>query len=560
MSSRNPVVSVVIPTYKHRDYVLLALGSVWAQTFTDFEVIVVNDGSPDDTAELLRPLGQSGRIRYIEQANQGQGAARNRGIAEARGEVVALLDDDDLWPADKLAWQVEALRRHPEVAVVYGKPVCIGADGEIAAPTDAEGNPPWWLSRTPSGDIYPEIMEENPIVSPGLCLIRRSALAALGETPFDPEIRGGCDDWDLAAARAARAVPVLRPRIVCYRVHAGNASRDTIRMCQSSLALVEKQYRTETDPALRARWKLLYRQAVSDLANFWSRIPKRPARAGSAADRRLLARAVVLDAGFGVNKLGRALWRVARTGRLPGIWELWLRAAASGEVADYHGSVGLIYLVPVSAGQRLAARAFHLIRVRRGGTGYAGRRPAGGRGGGVGPEPPPPLREFCDEVVSVPWRWFVPGKGGAARSALSWRAALGGRDRQPRAARGHRRPGSEAHRRRTRPGTWGWPLRPAPHAARADRPGRGVGPGKGGGRCAGAARARAGPHPVEGAPLLAARAAPPAGGDRRLRNGGGGRWWRMLGPGAPPVFVVPNGVDVRAYRRTPGVAVRGRLL
>src|ERR1700719_2929443 len=104
-----PAVSVIIPTYNHRDFVLDAIESVFAQTFTDYEVIVVNDGSPDDTASVLAPLASAGRIRYLEQANAGQGAARNRGIAQARGEFIALLDDDDRWPADKLEWQVGEL-------------------------------------------------------------------------------------------------------------------------------------------------------------------------------------------------------------------------------------------------------------------------------------------------------------------------------------------------------------------------------------------------------------------------------------------------------------------
>ena len=94
-------VSVIIPTYNHVDYVAETLETVFAQTFGDYEVIVVNDGSPDGTAEVLRPSREAGRIRYIEQANAGQAAARNRGLAEARGEFIAFLDDDDLWPPDK---------------------------------------------------------------------------------------------------------------------------------------------------------------------------------------------------------------------------------------------------------------------------------------------------------------------------------------------------------------------------------------------------------------------------------------------------------------------------
>src|SRR5260370_24652309 len=107
---RGRSVSVVIPAYRHRDFVLATLDSVFSQAFTDYEVIVINDGSSDDTTELLRPLAASGHIRYFEQANAGQATSRNRGIHAARGEFIALLDDDDLWPPDKLEWQVEALR------------------------------------------------------------------------------------------------------------------------------------------------------------------------------------------------------------------------------------------------------------------------------------------------------------------------------------------------------------------------------------------------------------------------------------------------------------------
>ena len=95
-----PVVSVVIPTYKHAEHVLETLGSVFAQTFTGHEVIVVNDGSPDDTAERLRPLAEAGRIRYFEQPNAGQSSARNRAVTAAAGEFIEFLAADEHWPTD----------------------------------------------------------------------------------------------------------------------------------------------------------------------------------------------------------------------------------------------------------------------------------------------------------------------------------------------------------------------------------------------------------------------------------------------------------------------------
>ena len=118
-----PEVSVIVPTYNHGRYVLESLASVFGQTYRSFEVIVVNDGSPDNTAEVLKPLVEAGRIYYIEQPNAGQASARNRGFASARGEYIAFLDDDDLWPADKLSWQVGVLKAEPDLGLIAGRAV-----------------------------------------------------------------------------------------------------------------------------------------------------------------------------------------------------------------------------------------------------------------------------------------------------------------------------------------------------------------------------------------------------------------------------------------------------
>lgn len=238
-----PIVSVVIPTYRHRDLVLTTLDSVWAQTFTSYEVIVVNDGSPDDTEQVLKTLAQSRRIRYVYQSNGGQASARNRGIAEARGEFIALLDDDDLWLPDKLQWQVDALRSHPDTAVVYGRADAIDEFGKDTVPLGEDGKPlslPW---ETPTGWVYEPFLRQNWILSPGQCLIRRSALDTLdGATPFDPapEMRG-CDDWDLWCRLAETHNFLFQDRIALrYRFHNANASRDIFQMHRSTLFMCEK--------------------------------------------------------------------------------------------------------------------------------------------------------------------------------------------------------------------------------------------------------------------------------------------------------------------------------
>jgi glycosyltransferase involved in cell wall biosynthesis len=106
----NPKLSVVIPTYNRADKVLSAIESVLCQTYPDLEVVVVDDGSTDDTGQVLSEAFGD-RIRYYAQANQGASVARNNGISEARGEWIAFLDSDDRWEKDKLEWQIKALER-----------------------------------------------------------------------------------------------------------------------------------------------------------------------------------------------------------------------------------------------------------------------------------------------------------------------------------------------------------------------------------------------------------------------------------------------------------------
>lgn len=113
----SPLVSVVIPTYNAPHYLLETLGTVLAQTFADFEVVIINDGSTDDTLAQLEPVAaKDGRVRIITQKNAGIGAARNRGIDESRGKYVALLDHDDLWMPGKLAAQVAFMQANASCA------------------------------------------------------------------------------------------------------------------------------------------------------------------------------------------------------------------------------------------------------------------------------------------------------------------------------------------------------------------------------------------------------------------------------------------------------------
>jgi glycosyltransferase involved in cell wall biosynthesis len=226
-----PEVSVIIPTYRHSRTVLESLDSVFTQSFSDVEVIVVNDGSPDDTAKVLQPLVDSGKIKYIEQANQGQSAARNRGLREASGEFIAFLDDDDLWPADKLSWQIEYLNAYPSVVAVGGACQRFSNSGVVEEPIGYD-----------EGRITPTLVTHgNPFISPGQTLIRAAELNELGG--FDESL-WGLDDMDLWFRLALKwRVERVSRLALLYRLHGMNASKDSVRMYQSCCRMVRKHLR-----------------------------------------------------------------------------------------------------------------------------------------------------------------------------------------------------------------------------------------------------------------------------------------------------------------------------
>ena len=124
-----PKVSVIIPTYNRELLIARAIDSVLAQTYRDFEIIVVDDGSRDNTRNLL--AAYTGKIKYVYQDNQGISAARNLGIRETSGKYIAFLDSDDYWTPEKLELQVDILDKHDHVGIVYGRMPIINKKGDI---------------------------------------------------------------------------------------------------------------------------------------------------------------------------------------------------------------------------------------------------------------------------------------------------------------------------------------------------------------------------------------------------------------------------------------------
>jgi glycosyltransferase involved in cell wall biosynthesis len=178
-------VSVVIPVYNARDVIGATIETVLAQTWKDYEIIVVDDGSEDGSGDIVRTFGNS--VRYIRQDNTGVAGARNRGIAESKGAYIALLDHDDLWHPTKLEKQVAVLTRRPEVGLVITGIVHIGSDGKPTGEIAGAYNP---------RDRFYQLFVKGYVPTPSAAMIRRSVFEVAGT--FDADFNSaGLDDHEL---------------------------------------------------------------------------------------------------------------------------------------------------------------------------------------------------------------------------------------------------------------------------------------------------------------------------------------------------------------------------
>ncbi len=234
-SAAKPVlVSVVIPAYKCADYIAATLKSVLAQSFTNYEIIVVNDGSPD-TEALERELAPYIRnIRYIRQENGGPSAARNCGVREARGTYVAFLDGDDLWLPNHLANQVKLLQSDATLVLVYSDSLLLRDDVPFA--TAFEKNP-----QAPPVTFEALVLETCTIGTSTTVASRQALLDAGG---FETG-RHRSEDFDLWLRMAHRggAMGYSVAVQVCHRV-ANGLSCDNTAMNQAQINVYEKLLKT----------------------------------------------------------------------------------------------------------------------------------------------------------------------------------------------------------------------------------------------------------------------------------------------------------------------------
>lgn len=227
----NPAVTVVIAAYNSAHYIGQTLDSVHAQTFTDYEVIVVNDGSKD-RAELERILRSHPLpVIYVSQENKGVSAARNAAIRIARGTFYAQVDADDQWLPDYLDVQLGVLRDNPDVTLVYPNATIIGdgSDGTLE-----------FMAVSPSeGEVNFESLVRQQCVVMTCVTAHMSAIRDAGM--FDETLRS-CEDFDLwlrIVKNGGRIVYHRRP-LVLYRRHEGSLSSDRVWMTRHLLAVFEK--------------------------------------------------------------------------------------------------------------------------------------------------------------------------------------------------------------------------------------------------------------------------------------------------------------------------------
>jgi len=223
-----PKVSTIIPVYNGSLYLAQAIESVLSQTYTNYEIIVVDDGSTDDSYSVIQQYLP--QVRYVEQSNQGVAAARNHGLKLAQGEFIAFLDQDDFFLPDKFSTQVNCLMEHPELAFVSSGWAIVNAQGATVGAVQP------WLSLAKLD--LPAILVWKPVFL-GAMLFRRSFLElvegfdrSLSQTPdvdlvLRLALKGGYGDW-------------VRQVTVGYRQHERNASLDSLQQAQELELILDR--------------------------------------------------------------------------------------------------------------------------------------------------------------------------------------------------------------------------------------------------------------------------------------------------------------------------------
>jgi glycosyltransferase involved in cell wall biosynthesis len=243
-----PLVSVIVPCYNAARFLPGAIASVRRQQYQPFEILVVDDGSTDATPQMAQQLGAD--VRYFRKANGGVASARNVGLREARGEIIAFLDADDLWPDGKLALQLARLDADPALDVVTGRIQYVDLPGAQHPGIRFEG-PDQTLTH----------------IHLGAGLYRRRAFDRVG--PFDESFRISEDaDWFLRAREIGIEIVVIAETTLLYQQHDSNLTRNAGKRDYMLTELVhkslERRRRTQGVARELASWSSLDEKPRSD--------------------------------------------------------------------------------------------------------------------------------------------------------------------------------------------------------------------------------------------------------------------------------------------------------
>ena len=227
-----PTVSVIIHTYNNEKFIAETVASVLNQTYKDYEIIVVDDGSVDGTRDVLMPYMQ--KIRYHYKENGGIASAKNAGIGLSQAEFVAFLDHDDLWVPDKLQLQMEHFNENPQIGLVYAKYTSF-RDGKELRTKPEKGYSGW---------IFKELLAKS-FIQTSTVVVKRECLDAAG--PYDETFSLG-DEYDMFL-RIARKFQCgfVDKGLTRYRVHDTNASNNDFLFDNENLGVYKKIYNNFTD-------------------------------------------------------------------------------------------------------------------------------------------------------------------------------------------------------------------------------------------------------------------------------------------------------------------------
>lgn len=293
------VVSIIICAYNAEAFIGETLESVLAQTYTSTELIVVDDGSTDRTAEIVQAHGS--RIRYIFKNNQGLSAARNVGLGNSTGEFIVFFDADDLMPTDRLAHQVAYMQQHPDLGLSFVDYVNFTETGVLDR-THFQTCPRLQLSLAGQNEtILPNaceaLLHENFGIS-GTMMIRRRMLSYV--PGFDDELRGSEDlNFYYRLARHTR-VGIINALGMLRRLHTNNLSHHLPTMLPALVKNYTKLYRTESHP--QAKFQLR-----KNLSNAWMELAR------YEANRKNLMRAIAYEArALLIDMMPKTLFKSAR--------------------------------------------------------------------------------------------------------------------------------------------------------------------------------------------------------------------------------------------------------